>query len=1765
MGTHMGQSLKLWRVRRFFEKSTKIVSSSISKSYTKIHDNFFGKSDEKWDWENFKSTKNFPVSEELMDWIIGQERAITECKLCIDEWIAKLLYLKKKEWWKAFENPMGHKPQSKEMLPAGPFLLMLGDAGCLIGDERIALRDGTFDKLENLGQTHLQDIHVPLFQYGKMSEKYRGTAEVFHRYENQPVMEVITESGKRIVGTYNHPLLTKEGWKRLDQLTKTDYLRVVTKIPCWKKNYYGFIDEKIGGLLGYALADGGIDKYALTLYISNKEQDLIPKLQSIIRESFNEEPNLWVRKAHGVNRTIDMNILEIDRKWVAEKLSFLKEKRVPIGIIQSPDSVVASFLSWFFTGDGSVFSKGKGHYAITAEQSEERIELLRDIQILLLRFGIYSIVKGRHLKIQRGKSIERFAKYIGFQTKEKQEKLMGLVVYVSGRRQKHNQLWERVISIKPMGITTVYDVEVPYHHHFIANGIVSHNTGKSLLGRAMTNYMTEIYKKNGIKLTDIVAWKNPSVPQEPKISIHPTPTGKEIIMKATKAVKKKSFLSRWGLKLVQGFMIGLGLVLTFISFYWIFAPWITNADFAFGQSIQEYYGGNFMSYLMSTLPPLAPLLGIGVTMMFSGIFIGIIGKMMGNVGNNQEGIGGASSSKAPKLLVDNSSERAPFIDACLLPETMVWMTQTLRNDYKVGESILNREGYSQKIINVERKQWSGKIVRIKPRLLPETIITQNHPILTQDHGWVKAGELKSNDILIIQIPKLVNYDIPEDLAWLFGIYLAEGYVKKEGFNWNSKKHGEHWAREVGFTLGFHEKEFADRIKTLFKKYYNYELKEDLHNEREIQLVCYSANLNRFFRNSFGESALLKHIPQDVFIWNELGKRAFLKGYWDGDRIDSKRNGYATASKQLFYDLIALHLSLGEIPSTHIRTCKGGVIRGRQISPSIQYSMLINNKEKAHYKQNGDKLLLPIRKVCTEDYNGEIINLETEDGIVPLPFITHNTGHGSSQLFGSIAWDPYQTGGLGTPEHQRCTAGDVHRAHLGILFIDEIKNLIGMEAITLLTVLEDGQLPIALRSQYHGGDSISGDSMIFFKDNDKPRYDTMKSLVGAFELGHKIEILSPSTMDFHTKSLMWTKVLNVYRRGIKPVKKLTLISGKQIELTEDHSLFSYNHRAKSLPLIPAIIKERNRFVTIEKIYELPIIDKTLILEEDLEFYGFWIADGSYDEGRRISLACGNDEIDKNFVKRYAYLRGVTASERKNGDVRIFSVEMVRKMQKLGFIGDSYTKRIPEWVFFLPKNKKERFISGYFRGDGCEYKKDGKMIIQFSSVNRKLLEDFQILFNTIGITSSIDGGRFNSFTSFKSIYRQYKLTVLLERERNQGILSLHRIRKLEDGGEKEVFDLKTENECFIANGILCHNTAAMAVATEPVPCMFFLVAAGNLDSLKQIHPALLDRIYGYGKVVYMNNEMSATPENRRKYIQFMAQEIKRFNLLPFSRDACIAIIEEAARRSGRNDQLTCKFRPMIGAIKTASVLARNEKCELVERKHVDEALSEHCKSIGLQVTEKLIERIKVYSHIDPKTKPKIGQIHGLAVSSINAESNDYVGSVLAIRASCVPKTGKRGEGYFHVTGVQTKDSSYVQHSISKVEHVINQLFNINLEHDFMTHVDFAQDHNVEGPSAGITMTLALISCLSKRRIYQNVAVTGEINIGCGGIGEDTIVITPIGGAHEKIMAAQNMGFKKVCIPKRNFEKNIDLSNYKIKIVGCTTLEDYIHECLEPEKKP
>jgi Lon-like ATP-dependent protease len=354
----------------------------------------------------------------------------------------------------------------------------------------------------------------------------------------------------------------------------------------------------------------------------------------------------------------------------------------------------------------------------------------------------------------------------------------------------------------------------------------------------------------------------------------------------------------------------------------------------------------------------------------------------------------------------------------------------------------------------------------------------------------------------------------------------------------------------------------------------------------------------------------------------------------------------------------------------------------------------------------------------------------------------------------------------------------------------------------------------------------------------------------------------------------------------------------------------------------------------------------------------------------------------------------------------------------------------------------------------------------------------------------------------------------------------------------------------------DTAAMAVSTEPVPAITFLVCAGNFDSIGQIHPALMDRIYGYGKVVRMNNDMPNTVENRRKYVQFIGQEVKRFNLVPFNREACKEIVEEGRRRSNKKDALTTKFRPLISIIKTAATLALNEGCKVVEKRHVREAIENHCKTIQRQILEHEISERGKLLEITPKGV-KLGQIYGLAVVR-DPYSGEMTGNVLCVNANMAKRSelsrNYSFKGYYKVTGV-AKGQSFISDSIAKVRSVILQKYGIDISQDYLTHIDFAQSYGVDGPSAGVSMAILLCSLIEGKPIKQDVAVTGEINLGVG----DSIQITAVGGVYEKIKAAEAWGFKKVVIPQKNFEHSIDVRDYKIEVVPAATLDDYLKECL------
>lgn len=70
--------------------------------------------------------------------------------------------------------------------------------------------------------------------------------------------------------------------------------------------------------------------------------------------------------------------------------------------------------------------------------------------------------------------------------------------------------------------------------------------------------------------------------------------------------------------------------------------------------------------------------------------------------------------------------------------------------------------------------------------------------------------------------------------------------------------------------------------------------------------------------------------------------------------------------------------------------------------------------------------------------------------------------------------------------------------------------------------------------------------------------------------------------------------------------------------------------------------------------------------------------------------------------------------------------------------------------------------------------------------------------------------------------------------------------------------------------------------------------------------------------------------------------------------------------------------------------------------------------------------------------------------------------------------------------------------------------------------------DGPSAGITITTALVSLLTSRKVRSDVSMTGEISL--------KGLVLPVGGVKEKCLAAHNNGIKRIILPWKN-KKDFD----------------------------
>ena len=189
------------------------------------------------------------------------------------------------------------------------------------------------------------------------------------------------------------------------------------------------------------------------------------------------------------------------------------------------------------------------------------------------------------------------------------------------------------------------------------------------------------------------------------------------------------------------------------------------------------------------------------------------------------------------------------------------------------------------------------------------------------------------------------------------------------------------------------------------------------------------------------------------------------------------------------------------------------------------------------------------------------------------------------------------------------------------------------------------------------------------------------------------------------------------------------------------------------------------------------------------------------------------------------------------------------------------------------------------------------------------------------------------------------------------------------------------------------------------------------------------------------------------------------------------------------------------------------------------------------------VPIFEDTQKEKEPQIGVVTGLAYT-------EYGGDILPIEVNYF-----KGKGALILTGhlgdVMKESASialdYVK-SNAETFKVDPELF---VNNDIHIHVPEGAVPK-DGPSAGVAMTCAIISCLSERPVSPDVAMTGEVTLRGQAL--------PIGGLREKSLAALRSGIKKIVVPKDN-KKDVDELPKEVKdtlqIVYMSSVEDAVKE--------
>ncbi len=396
-------------------------------------------------------------------------------------------------------------------------LFIYGQTGCISGSSLVFTEKGyiPIKKLEN------QNIKVLSFNLDK--KKYEWEKPIFLKFINKErLLKIDLDNGQELIVTKDHPLLKNNfEWKKADELKKEEFVLFSYDMPFVSKNK---VTKRLARVLGFILGDRSLNrkkkrtKDSRGNWYNGDRQRLrffTPDefLLNLVKKDLEKLYKDKAVKVYPNNRCPYLRMIS------QQACKNLNELGVPFGfksgLIKVPEIVFnsglecqAEFVKGLFTSDGYV---SQNTYQIELFSKSEK--LLQGVGLILNNLGIVSKIRKKPTKLKNKifdvyrlyiNGHENLLKYyykIGFYG-EKQKKLKNILEKYIKKISIYdkNYIKVKIREIKEVYEDVVYDLTMPKNHNFIANGFISHNTGKTLTTHYVKDEMLKRARENSLPL-----------------------------------------------------------------------------------------------------------------------------------------------------------------------------------------------------------------------------------------------------------------------------------------------------------------------------------------------------------------------------------------------------------------------------------------------------------------------------------------------------------------------------------------------------------------------------------------------------------------------------------------------------------------------------------------------------------------------------------------------------------------------------------------------------------------------------------------------------------------------------------------------------------------------------------------------------------------------------------------------------------------------------------------------------------------------------------------------------------------------------------------------------------------------------------------------------------------------------------------------------------------------------------------------------------------